>query len=398
MKNDPPEPTMPIIDSDSHWAEPPDTWTSRAPTRFRDRVPRLERHPDGYDVWLVDGDNFFGRFGFSVVKKGREKVYGLPTLPCYENSDPSASHPKERLEMLDHLGLSAQILFPNVTGFGASEFFRNVKDPELRNLCATIYNDALIDLQSEGEGRLFPMAVVPFWDIDAAVAEVRRVKQLGLMGLAMCDTPEMAGSPALHDPHWDPLWSTVAEVELPVNFHVGGGKGGGRAHTAPWPGMAMEQYMTVMPADLFLSNGQTIANLIISGLLDRYPTIQFISSESGVGFIPFLLEALDYQSVEAGLEAAGTLEMKPSEYFQRQIYTSFWFEKKSLSRSVELLGDTNIMFETDFPHPACLYPEPGRKALEHVADLPETSQRRLLYENVMELYGLPDTALGAGPP
>jgi predicted TIM-barrel fold metal-dependent hydrolase len=398
MKTEPTAPTMPIIDSDSHWVEPPETWTSRAPARFRDRVPRLERHPDGYDVWLVDGDNFFGRFGFSVVKKGREKVYGLPTLPCYEDSDPSASHPKERLEMLDHLGLSAQILFPNVTGFGASEFFRNVKDPELRNLCATIYNDALVDLQSEGEGRLFPMAVVPFWDIDAAVTEIRRVKDLGLMGLAMCDTPEMAGAPALHDPHWDPLWSTVAEVELPVNFHVGGGKGGGRAHTAPWPGMAMEQYMTVMPADLFLSNGQTIANLIISGLLDRYPTIRFISSESGVGFIPFLLEALDYQSVEAGLEAAGTLEMKPSEYFRRQIYTSFWFEKRSLSRSVELLGDTNIMFETDFPHPACLYPEPGRKALEHVAKLPEASQRRLLYENVMELYRLPDTALGAGPP
>ncbi len=393
MSELPPD-AMPIIDSDSHWAEPPDTWVSRAPAKFRDRVPRLERHPDGYDVWLVDGDNFFGLFGFSVVETGGQKIFGVPTLPCFENSDPSASLPKERLAMLDQLGLSAQILFPNVTGFGATEFFRNVKDPELRNLCATLYNDALVELQAEGDGRLFPMAIVPFWDIDAAVAEVARVKQLGLMGLAMTDSPEMAGTPALHDPHWDPLWRTVAETELPVNFHVGAGKGGGRAHSAPWAGMSMEQYMTVMPADLFLSNGQTIANLIISGLLDRYPTIKFISSESGVGFIPFLLEALDYQYVEAGLAAAGTLELKPSEYFRRQIYTSFWFEAKGLPHSVELLGDQNIMFETDFPHPACLYPHAGRKALERVAPLPEQSQRRLLFENALNLYKLPTSALG----
>ncbi len=152
--------------------------------------------------------------------------------------------------------------------------------------------------------------------------------------------------------------------------------------------------MTVMPADLFLSNGQTIANLIISGLLDRYPTIQFISSESGVGFIPFLLEALDYQYVEAGLAATGMLELKPSEYFRRQIYTSFWFESKGLPHSVELLGDRNIMFETDFPHPACLYPDAGKKALERVAPLPEQSQRRLLFENALNLYKLPTSALG----
>ena len=384
---------LPIIDSDSHWAEPPDTWVSRAPAKYRDRVPRLERHPDGYDVWLVDGDNFFGRFGFSVVKTGREKVFGTTTLPCYETSDPSASLPKERVEMLDYLGLSAQILFPNATGFGATEFFRNVHDSVLRNLCATLYNDALVELQADGQGRLFPMAIVPFWDIDAAVAEVRRVKDLGFYGLAMTDTPEFAGAPALHDQHWDPLWSTIAEVELPVNFHVGSGKGGARAAAAPWPGFSMEQFMTVMPADLFLSNGQTIANLIISGLLDRYPTIQFISSESGVGFIPFLLEALDYQYVEAGLAAKGTLKLKPSEYFARQIHTSFWFEEKSLPKSVELLGDRHIMFETDFPHPACLYPDTGRKALERVASLPEESQHRLLYKNAADLYKLPETAL-----
>ncbi len=98
--------------------------------------------------------------------------------------------------------------------------------------------------------------------------------------------------------------------------------------------------------------------------------------------------------VEAGLAAAGTLELKPSEYFRRQIYTSFWFEAKGLPHSVELLGDQNIMFETDFPHPACLDPDAGKKALERVAPLPEQSQRRLLYENAMNLYKLPPSALG----
>ena len=82
---------IPVVDVDSHWAEPPETWVSRAPAKYRDRVPRLVRQQDGYDAWLVDGDKFFSRFGFSVVKSGREKVYGELSLPRFEDSDPSAS-------------------------------------------------------------------------------------------------------------------------------------------------------------------------------------------------------------------------------------------------------------------------------------------------------------------
>ena len=74
----PSSPPIPIIDSDSHWAEPPETWVSRAPAKYRDRVPRLERHPDGYDVWLVDGNETVAGGTFNVDDSGHAELIVTP--------------------------------------------------------------------------------------------------------------------------------------------------------------------------------------------------------------------------------------------------------------------------------------------------------------------------------
>ena len=50
--------------------------------------------------------------------------------------------------------------------------------------------------------------------------------------------------------------------------------------------------------------------------------------------------------------------MLPSEYFKRQIYATTWFEQRNIAALVEAVGEDNILFETDFPHPTCLYPDP----------------------------------------
>ena len=74
--------------------------------------------------------------------------------------------------MLDQLGIYAQVIYPNLAGFGNQNFL--VPDPELRLACVTIYNDAMAEMQDVSGQRLFPMALVPWWDIDASVAETER--------------------------------------------------------------------------------------------------------------------------------------------------------------------------------------------------------------------------------
>jgi predicted TIM-barrel fold metal-dependent hydrolase len=140
---------------------------------------------------------------------------------------------------------------------------------------------------------------------------------------------------------------------------------------------------------LFMHNAQIFANIIYSGLLERFPKLKFVSVESGVGWMPFLMETLDYELEEAAPRTKKILTMKPSEYFKRNIYSCFWFEEQGLHNAIRAVGVDNIMFETDFPHPTCLYPN----AMDHVAHTLEgldfEAKRKLLSGNASRVYSIP---------
>jgi predicted TIM-barrel fold metal-dependent hydrolase len=377
-----------VVDIDSHYTEPADLWISRAPAKYRDLVPSIRTSPAGNEVWVVNGDVPFGPLGFSVVGRGGEKKYGTISLTTFEELDEAAYEPKARLRLLDRLGIHQQIIYPNVVGFGSEGFLR-IKDDGLRMACATIYNDAVAELQAQGEGRLFPQGIIPFWDIDEAVAEARRIRlDLGLTGIAMPDRPQEFGLPYLNDPHWAPFFETCQELKLPINFHIGVQAGPVIQQTL-WPNLGSQRNLAVMSVALFIENFRVIINLIFSGLLERYPGLNFVSVESGIGWIPFLLEAMDYQFEETVPTEREGLTMKPSEYFRRQILASFWFEDFGPRAAIEQIGPEAVMFETDFPHPTCLYPKAQEHITEVLTDLAPDVRRKVLRDNAVRVYGLP---------
>ena len=138
---------------------------------------------------------------------------------------------------------------------------------------------------------------------------------------------------------------------------------------------------------LFFGNARVMSNILLSGILDRHPTIKFVSVESGLGWIPFLLETLEYQLAENA--ATTKFSLTPREYFLRNMYASFWFESRNLADSVRQVGVDNVMFETDFPHPTCLYPAPMEQAAQGLAQLDQASRRKILSENAAKLYRIP---------
>jgi predicted TIM-barrel fold metal-dependent hydrolase len=197
----------------------------------------------------------------------------------------------------------------------------------------------------------------------------------------MMDAPDAWGLPSLADSAWDPLWSTAQERRLPVNFHIGSG---GVTGNPVWPGIGMPRQLGAGSTILFIANARCIVNLIFSGLLDRFPSLNFVSVESGIGWLPFVLESAEYQVDENGVD----LPLRPTEYFRRQIYASFWFERHDVAACVQRLGADNVMVETDFPHPTCLYPGPRKKLEEAVASLSDADQRKLFYGNAARVYGV----------
>jgi len=378
-----------VIDTDTHVCEPADLWTSRLPARWHDVVPQAVPHPDtGWRTWRIGDVWLREEAWFAQAGWGRFP----PEYPRHlddDGVDPGASQPAARIRRMDEYGVHAQILYPNVIGFYAPLIMR--MEPPVALACVQTYNDYLVEFASYAPDRLIPIAMLPFWDVDAAVVEMRRAYEQGHRGILFANKYEKVGLPPCWEPHWDPVYAAAQELDLSVNFHVAVGEndGGVVADRRSRPFNPSDS--TRMTTGLMLGNAEPIAAILTSGLCDRFPDLNFVSVESGFGYLPYLLESLDWHWIGQG--GRGSLELLPSEYFRRQCYGTFWFETKTLPL-LEQLAD-NVMFETDYPHPTSLCPGPVSPALpaaQHIAkyfvDLPADVVRKVLHDNAARLYHL----------
>ncbi len=380
---------IPVVDADTHLTEPHDLWTSRAPKQWVERVPQV-RDVDGRAMWTIDGEVFGMAVGASVVLPDGAKSLGTGFMQLgIDEVHTGASSVEPRLAVMDELGIYAQIVYPNVVGFGGHRFAA-IADPELKVLCATIFNDAMAEFQDVSGQRMFPMALLPWWDIDAAVAEVSRAHTMGLRGVNINADPQNEGSPDLAERHWDPLWEVCADLAMPVNFHIGASATSmSWLGSMPWPSLDPERKLALGSLMVMISNFRTMGNLLLSGVLERHPALHVVSVESGLGWIPFLIEGLDYEVGESAPHIGEHLSMKPSDYFRRQMHVCYWFEEESFKAALAALGPDNIMFETDFPHPTCLYPDPIAHAARQLVDVEPAARRKLLSTNAADLYRIP---------
>src|SRR5882757_5174766 len=192
---------IPIIDVDTHLTEPHDLWTSRAPARFKDRVPQVKLH-NGTLHWVIDGDKPIGTTNpASAIRRDGSKAVGAEFMSWkIEEVHPGSYEAKARVAFMDEAGITAQVVYPNILGFGGQKTARF--DPDLRLLVTQIYNDAMAEMQSDSNGRIMPMALLPWWDIKQAVAETHRCQQMGMRGINTNPDPHDHGLPDLSDEYW----------------------------------------------------------------------------------------------------------------------------------------------------------------------------------------------------
>ncbi|HUC04507.1 MAG TPA: amidohydrolase family protein [Acidimicrobiales bacterium] len=379
-----------VIDADTHLTEAHNLWTSRAPARYKDRVPHVE-HIDGRPMWVVDGAELGFAGGGGVIDRNGDKGRAAEALFEWtqDRIHLGAFDPKARIEVMDDSGIWAQVCFPNSIGLGGQGISNVVTDPDLRLLCVQIYNDAMAEVQEESGLRLLPMPVLPAWDVAAAATEAARVADLGLRGVNMTSDPQDLGAPDLAHRAWDQVWEVCADRHLPVHFHIGASLTTMTYFgTYPWESQKEDTKLAIGGTLLFIGNARVVSNIILSGMLDRHPTLKMVSVESGVGWVPFILEALDYEMSENAPGDLEALSMLPSEYFRRNLYATFWFEKTNVPALIAAVGEDNVLFETDFPHPTCLYPKPLDTVADKMSTLAPGVQRKVLGENAAALYRL----------
>lgn len=153
----------------------------------------------------------------------------------------------------------------------------------------------------------------------------------------------------------------------------------------PWPSQTPANKLSIGGTMMFISNARVVCNIIASGMLDRFPRLKFVSVESGIGWLPFVLEALQYQM---DTSSSHRYELTAKEYFRRQLYGCFWFENDDGVDSMRKLGIDNVLFETDFPHPTCLYPDPFGKVASTLSAMTDEERRKVLSLNAAKLYNI----------
>jgi predicted TIM-barrel fold metal-dependent hydrolase len=372
-----------VVDADTHITEWSDLWTSRAPAKYKDRVPQ-RRVVDGVSAWMIDDYVISRDYGYSAIKKDGSKVPGLEFFDLkIDDVTPGAYDLKGRLAYLDEAGIAGQIAYTNLLGFGGGKSMK--VDAEIRRVAIEIQNDAMAELQAESKNRVYPMAMIPWWDLKASLKEAERCADLGLRGINTHAEPQAHGLPDLGEDYWSPLWELCEDRKLPVNFHVGFSQGSeGWESPGVWPSLRGYEKYAASAAMLFAPNMLTIVNLLLSKTFERHPNLKFVSVESGVGWVPFMLENLDYQ-VKENLPGT-TISVLDS--FRKHFFICYWAERDGVIETVRRVGAENVLFETDWPHPTCLYPGPLEYHQATLEQLTASERSKVFGANAEALYNL----------
>ena len=373
-----------VISTDDHLQENPQTWTSRmSKKKWGDAIPQIRRDPDGTDHWYINGEKTRGGGVGSV--RGIVPV-GKPPLR-WEDVPEKAYVPSERIKAMDEDGVDVHTFFGNISGVAGNTFSNPDYPEEFRLEAIRAYNDFQIeDWATPYPGRFITLLNLPMWDVDKAVAELDRVAGMDFKGISFA-FPEQFDYPGIADEYWHPLWAAAQDADLSINFHVGSGASMGLRKTTMTTKSSM-MVVAEVSTRAITANVEVMTTILFSGILQTFPRLKIVSSESGIGWVPYLMEVADHQWEAQDLRNNG-MEMKPSEYFKRQCFVNFWFEDLG-PKLRHIIGLDSMLWESDFPHGTGTYPRSREWIDKAMTGWTPEERHQVLVENPAKLYHLPN--------
>ena len=225
------------------------------------------------------------------------------------------------------------------------------------------------------------------------MTEIHRCRELGHKAILFTSAPQDFGMPFIGDAHWNPIWETAQEVDLPISLHIGSGDFQDQLmNPARFAAHGIGPTTVSGSMSILLANAIQLMDVTMSGILPRNPGLRVVSVESGIGWMPFVKEALDH-----GFEYANVRTEKPeftklpSEYLREQVWACTFFEEFPAKNFLDEIGTDRVLFETDYPHPVCLHGDAVREKIDAAfGHLSPEVRHRVLYANAAELYDVCD--------
>jgi predicted TIM-barrel fold metal-dependent hydrolase len=369
-----------LVSVDDHVVEPPDLFEGHLPDRWRDIAPRMVTRDDGADVWQYDGKEIVN-IGLNAVAGRPPEEYGMEPTSLREMR-PGCYDIHERVRDMDANGVLGSMCFPSFPNL-CGQLFARSHDKESALAIVKAYNDWHVDEWcGTYPGRFIPLMIPPLWDPVEMAAEVRRMAAKGCHAVTFSENPEKLKMPSMHAEHWDPFWEACSDEGTIVCLHIGSSSSlVVTAQDAP-----IDVLITLQPVNIV----QCAADLMWSPVLRKFPDLRISLSEGGIGWIPYLLERLDWiytrHHAWTGQEFGGRL---PSEVFRERIVTCFIDDPVGLVVR-DRVGIDRICWEADYPHSDSTWPTSPEflmKSLEQVpGGVPDAEIDAMTHLNAMRHF------------
>jgi len=256
---------------------------------------------------------------------------------------------------------------------------RRLNDAEAAVELVRIYNEWLAGFCDAHPDRYAGLACIPNAPVEAAVEEMRRViKRGGVRGLEIANSHDIV---PLWDPQWNPVWEVANEAALPVHFHTVGER---RPDFEKLPPQLARVEHAVHISGFQMHIATTLMSVIFAGVLERCRNVKIVIGESGIGWIPYVLDRMDAEWEDQFKDLS--LTMRPSEYWRRQCRATFQSDRIGI-KLLDDLGHDTIMWGSDFPHPDGVWPDSSEFIERDLRHLPAEVRHKVVCENAGKLYG-----------
>jgi uncharacterized protein len=365
-----------ILDSDMHLMEPVDLWERYLDSKFKSEAPRGLTSENVRDLRMAHPDG---------------QLWGLPQTHGRRNSNQGHNFRKNQgiygshaergwtaevqLEAMDIEGIDVAVLYPTR---GLQVLAEPSMEPQFAAALARAYNNWLYDFCEKDPNRLLGAGMISPFDIDEARVEIKRcVKELGFRAIFM--RSNITNGRNWYDDYYEPLWSLLEELEIPLGFHESSSTAGRQIGDNFEPNFMLRR-VVAQPMEQMLG----LVSFCSGGVLARHPQLRVAFLEANCTWLPWLLWRLDEGWEREGDIWAKDLTMAPSEYFKRQVFVSVEPDEAGVKYVIDYIGTERLVFSTDYPHGDSKFPHAVESFLR--LEISQDDKRKILWDNCAEFY------------
>jgi len=356
-----------MVSADCHANEPVDLWLTRMDKKYHDRLPHVITDKDGVQ-WRVSEGHRPDRLRISTME-GEDAA-----------RNKAGADAVGRIADHDRDGIDVELMFPNK---GLAMWA--TPDPEFAMAQCRAWNEWAWEMFADHQDRVVVAGAIATADLEGSIAEIQRLAKLGFRCLTLPCKP-IWGAPDVNHvnynlPHFDRLWAAIQDADLPITFHISTGRD---PRASRGNGGAVINYVSHSLSPTI----EPVANLCASGVLERFPHLRFATIEAGIGWIPWLLDAMDEAYKKHHFWVRPKLQGLPSDYYRNHGFASFQEDQAGLDLADSHRLADNFMWANDYPHHEGTWPHSAEAIERTMGHLSDSTRAKILGLNAARFLKL----------